>query len=70
MRHTPGFEDPDDLRITSLRLDGGSPWRTSDATVPYGHVLYATGATYRRPRSRTTSSSSARNSTAGGRGRT
>ncbi|MFJ8002562.1 hypothetical protein ACIQ7D_36580 [Streptomyces sp. NPDC096310] len=41
MRHTPEFEDPDDNRITSLRLAGRAPWRTTDRTVPYGHVLYA-----------------------------
>ncbi|MFD5749497.1 hypothetical protein [Streptomyces sp. NPDC127033] len=41
MRHTPEFEDPDDNRITSLRLAGTAPWWTTDRTVPYGHVLYA-----------------------------
>ncbi|MFE3742696.1 hypothetical protein [Streptomyces sp. NPDC059134] len=41
MRHTPEFEDPDDNRITSLRLGGRPPWRTTGTRVPYGHVLYA-----------------------------
>ncbi|MEV7871093.1 hypothetical protein AB0P17_34490 [Streptomyces sp. NPDC088124] len=45
MRHTPEFEDPDDNRITSLRLAGEAPWWTTDRTVPYGHVLYAAGRT-------------------------
>ncbi|GAA1152307.1 hypothetical protein GCM10009654_04720 [Streptomyces hebeiensis] len=37
------FEDRDDLRITSYRLKGESPWLAPDRTVAYGHVLLAAG---------------------------
>ncbi|RDG36821.1 wHTH domain-containing protein [Streptomyces corynorhini] len=45
MRRTPEFEDRDDLLITSYQLRGSAPWRTSDETVPYGHVLLAAATT-------------------------
>ncbi|MFF2726571.1 hypothetical protein ACFVS9_01505 [Streptomyces sp. NPDC058008] len=50
MSHAPvGSQDPDDLMLASVNLNGHFPWLDPAQQVPYGHVLYAAALQERAP---------------------